>query len=136
MKIRIPILHNAHQVRISTRAAIALTVAAVVTFESALFTREYFAAARYLKQNDPRKSGNLTGTLVFARPKLCRRGQQVRPEQLIEHLIRIGYRKSELNEAGTFQLSGKTLRINSRLPEFPSAALTFQGGQISAISVD
>lgn len=140
--------------RISTRAAIALTVAAVITLESALFTREYFAAARYLKENDPRKSGNLTGTLVFARPKLYRRGQQMRPEQLIEHLTRIGYGRNESNEPGTFQLSGeavrakphlaagtpelpgRTLHIRSRLAEFASCTLTFEGGRIAAISVD
>src|SRR5438270_5169806 len=105
MNIRLPKLSRINSFRISTRAAIALTVAAVITFESALFTTEYFAAARYLKQNDPRKSGNLTGPLVFARPKLLRRGQQLRPEELIDHLTRIGYARREGSEPGTFHVT-------------------------------
>ncbi|MEK6410294.1 MAG: transglycosylase domain-containing protein [Acidobacteriota bacterium] len=140
--------------RISTRAAIALTFAAVVTLEAAVFTSEYYAAARYLRAHDPRNNGNLTGTLVFARPKVYRRNQHARPEQLIEHLTRIGFRSSELDEPGTFwlrgeashanshlaggalALPGRTLHIRSRLPELPSCALTFEGDRIAAISVD
>jgi membrane peptidoglycan carboxypeptidase len=147
MKTGLPKLRTS-SFRVSTRAAIALTVAATLTFESALFTWEYFAAARYLKENDPRKGGNLTGTLVFARPKLYRRGQQVDPEQLTDHLTRIGYRRSDLGEPGTFQVSEtnnpnsrrsashKTLRVNSRLPEFPNTTLTFEGGRLAAIYAD
>jgi membrane peptidoglycan carboxypeptidase len=163
MRIRIPRLPHMNPFRISTRAAVALTLAAVVTLEAAVFTSEYFAAARYLKAHDPRNNGNLTGTLVFARPKVYRRNQQARPEQLIEHLTRIGFRSSEHDEPGTFWLSGasgransrhaggtpalpgetlpgalpgRTLRIRSRLPELPSCALTFEGERIAAISVD
>jgi membrane peptidoglycan carboxypeptidase len=108
----------------------------VVTFESALFTTDYFAAARYLKENDPRKSANLTGPLVFARPKLLRRGQQLRPEELIDHFTRIGYASREGNEPGRFRLTAHTLRFNSRLPEFPSATLTFDGSRLAGIAVD
>lgn len=136
VKIRFPKLPQINSFRISTRAAIALTVALVITFESALFTREYFAAARYLKENDPRKSGNLTGTLVFARPKLYRRGQELRPEALTNHLTRIGFTRSERNEPGTFQVSAGMLHFNSRLPEFPSATLTFERGRLASIVVD
>lgn len=136
MNIRLPKLSRINSFRISTRAAIALTVAAVVTFESALFSTEYFAAARYLKENDPRKSGNLTGPLVFARPKLLRRGQQLRREELIDHLTRIGYATREGNEPGTFQVTAHTLHFNSRLPEFPSATLTFDGSRLAGIAVD
>ena len=136
MNIRLPKLPRPHSFRVSTRAAIALTITAVVTCESALFTREYFAAARFLTENDPRKRGNLTGTLVFARPKLYRRGQQLRPERIADHLTRIGYTRSDSNEPGTFQQTARTLHFNSRLPEFPNANLTFQGGRIADISVD
>jgi penicillin-binding protein 1B len=163
---------------ITIPSVITLTIATVITFESALFTREYFAAARYLKQHDPRKSGNLTGTLVFARPKVYRRGQQLRPEELIDHLTRIGFSRSDSVEPGTFRINGgnyaggtpalpgyaggtpalpghavgtpalpayaggtralasSTLHFNSRLAEFPSATLTFEGGRIVSISVD
>lgn len=135
---------------------------AVVTLEAAVFTSEYYAAARYLKAHDPRNSGNLTGTLVFARSRVYRRSQRTRPEQLIEHLTRIGFRSSELDEPGTFWLSGeeshansrhaggtpalpgslpgtlpgRTLHIRSRLPELPSCAITFEGERIASISVD
>lgn len=136
MNIRLLKLSRIRSFSISTRAAIALTVAAVVTFESALFTTKYFAAARYLKENDPRKSGNLTDPLVFARPKLLRRGQHVRREELIDHFTRIGYATREGNEPGTFQVAAKTLRFNSRLPEFPSATLTFAGSRLAGIAVD
>ncbi len=136
MTLRIPRLGPIKPIRTSTRAAIALTIAAVITLESALFTREYFAAARYLKENDPRKSGNLTGTRFFARPKLYRSGQQLRPEQIVDHLNRIGYTRSGRNEPGTFQQTARTLHFNSRLPEFPNATLTFEGGRIADISVD
>jgi membrane peptidoglycan carboxypeptidase len=121
---------------ISTRAAIALTLAAVLTLESLLFTSAYFAAASHLKDNDPRKSGNLAGTLVFARPKLYRRGQALQREHIIDHLTRIGYRESERGEPGTFQIVGNSLRINSRLPEFAGAVITFERKRITAISVD
>jgi membrane peptidoglycan carboxypeptidase len=154
MTIRIPRLRQIKLVRISTRTVIALTLAAVITLEAGVFTSEYFAAARYLKAHDPRNNGNLSGTLVFARPKVYRCNQQARPEQLIEHLTRIGFRSSELGEPGTFWLSadaihsdlqlaggtpalpGRTLLIRSRLPEIPSCALTFEGERIAAISVD
>lgn len=122
-------------IRISTRAAIAMTVAGVLTIESMLFTGAYFAAASYLRKNDPRKSASLAGTLVFARPKLYRHGQALSPEQLISHLTRIGYRKSEGNEPGTFRITSNTLYINSRLPEFASPAITFERGRIAAISI-
>jgi membrane peptidoglycan carboxypeptidase len=136
MNIRLPKLSRISSLRISTRAAIALTVAAVVTFESALFTTQYFAAARYLKENDPRKSANLTWPLVFARPKLFRRGQQLRLEQLIDHLTRIGYARREGSEPGTFQVIAHMLHFNSRLPEFPSATFTFDGPRLAGIAVD
>lgn len=154
MTRRIPRLGHIKRFRISTRAAVALTLAAVITFEAAVFTSEYFAAARFLKAHDPRNNGNLAGTLVFARPRVYRRNQQARPEQLIEHLTRIGFRSSEVAEPGTFwlpveatranshpaggppALPGRTLHIRSRLPELPSCALTFEGERIAAISVD
>lgn len=154
MTLPIPRLKQLKPRRISTRAAIALTVAAVTTLEAAVFTSEYFAAARYLKAHDPRNNGNLTGTLVFARPKLYRRNQLARPEHLIAHLTRIGFRSSEVAEPGTFwlgsevthahsrlaggtpALQARTLHIRSRLPELPSCALTFEGERIAAISVD
>ena len=154
MRIRIPRLGQIKPARISTRAAAALTLAAVITLEAAVFTSEYFAAARYLKAHDPRNSANLTGRLVFARSKVYRRDQQARPEQLIEHLSRIGFSSSELDEPGTFWLKGeathanshlagealalpsRTLRIRSRLPELPSCTLTFEGDRITAISAD
>lgn len=118
-----------------TRAAIALTLAAILTLESALFTSAYFAAASYLKKNDPRKSGNLSGTLVFARPKLYHRGQLLQREQFIAHLTRTGYRQSERDDPGTFQIDGNTLHINARFPEFANSAITFERGRIIAISV-
>lgn len=136
MKIRLPNLRRPHSFRVSTRSAIALTIAAVVTCESALFTHEYFAAARYLNEHDPRKSAHLTGTRFFARPKLYRRGQQLRPEQIVDHLTRIGYIRSDRIEPGTFQQTARTLYFNSRLPEFLNATLTFEGGRIAGISVD
>jgi membrane peptidoglycan carboxypeptidase len=114
--------------------------------------------ARSLLPRAESNNGNLTGTIVFARPKVYRRNQQARPEQLIEHLTRIGFRSSELDEPGTFWLNaeashanshlaggtpalpgalpGRTLRIRSRLPELPSCALTFEGDRIAFISVE
>ena len=136
MKLSIPGFARLKSLRISTRAAIAITLAAMLTLESLLFTSAYFVAASYLKKNDPRKSGNLAGTLVFARPKLYHRGQALQREQLIAHLPRIGYRKSERDEPGTFHITGNALQINSRLPEFANAAITFERGRIAAISVD
>lgn len=82
MKRLIPGLAKLKSTRISTRATIALTLAAILTLESLLFTSAFFAAASYLRKNDPRKSGNLAGTLVFARPKLYHRGQALQREQL------------------------------------------------------
>jgi penicillin-binding protein 2D len=154
MTRRIPRLGQIKPARISPRAAIALTLAAVVTLEAAIFTSEYYAAARYLKAHDPRNSGNLTGTLVFARSKVYRRNQPARPEQLIEHLTRIGFRSSEIDEPGTFWLDlelgnarsrhagrthalpRRTLYIRSRLPELPGCAITFEGERIASISID
>lgn len=136
MKLAIPRLAALKSMRISTRAAIAVLLATMLMLESLLFSGAYFAAASYIKKNDPRKSGSLAGTLVFARPKLYRRGQALLREQLIDHLTRIGYRKSEGNEPGTFRVTGNTLSISSRLPEFASAAITVERGCIVAISVD
>ncbi|HKQ07904.1 MAG TPA: transglycosylase domain-containing protein [Blastocatellia bacterium] len=135
MKLAVSCLASLKSLRISTRAAIALTLAAMLTLESLLFSGRYFAAASYLKKNDPRQSGNLAGTLVFARPKLYRRGQMLLREPLIDHLTRIGYRKSERPEPGTFQVTGNTLHINSRLPEFASATITFERGRVASITV-
>jgi membrane peptidoglycan carboxypeptidase len=136
MKFAIHSVTSLKSTRISTHAAIAITLVALLTLESLLFSSAYFAAASYLKKNDPRKSGSLAGTLVFARPRLYRRGQVLLREQLIDHLTRIGYRKSEGNEPGTFRVTGNTLYINSRLPEFASAAITVERGHIAAIAVD
>jgi len=136
MKRLISVLTRLKSKPISTRAAIARTLAGVLTIESILFTSAYFAAASYLRKNDPRKSGSLVGTLVFARPKLYRREQALSPEQLIAHLTGIGYRKGEGNEPGTFRITSNTLYINSRLPEFASPAITFERGRIAAITID
>jgi membrane peptidoglycan carboxypeptidase len=136
MKLLLTSLTQLKSLCISTRFAIALTVMTLLTLESVLFITGYFAAANYLKKNDPRKSGNLAGTLVFARPKLYHKGQALQRAQLIDHLTRIGYRKSDGNEPGTFQVTGSTLHINSRLPEFSNAAITFAHDRIAAISTD
>lgn len=120
----------------STLRVVSLALVAILTFETALFSTAYFAAREYVREHDPRKSGGVTGTLVFARPKVLAVGRPAARDDLVRHLKSIGYQEREGSEAGTFSVAGGALRINSRMPEFPSATVTFARGRVTAITVD
>lgn len=120
----------------TTLKAIAITLALIMTLQATLFITAYTLAARHIRENDPRRSGNLAGTLVFARPKLYRRGQQTLIRQIVEHLEHIGFQERQAAEPGTFYTAGNTIEIRSRLPEFPDAEITIGRGQITAITVE
>jgi len=122
--------------RYSTVKATAITLALIMTLQATLFIAAYGLAVRHIRENDPRRSGNLAGTLVFARPRLYRRGQQIHSRQIVEHLKRIGFQESQSEEPGTFYTVGNITEIRSRLPEFPDAAITIERGRISAITIE
>jgi membrane peptidoglycan carboxypeptidase len=111
-------------------------LAIVLTIQSAAFTGAFFTAVRYLHEHDPRKSGDVAGTLIFARPKLLRVGQQISIQDVVEHLSDIGYQMRPGDDSGTFTVSRNTVHVHSRLSEFPSAEIRVEQQKISSISVN
>jgi penicillin-binding protein 1A len=116
------------------RCAVAL--AALLTLQALAFTLCYTAACQYLREHDPRKVENLIGVSYFARPKLLITGQDITREEIITYLDSIGYQRREGDVPGTFSVARNgALKINSRLPEFPSATILFRRGKIEAITI-
>lgn len=121
---------------LSTPARITcVVIATFLTLQSAGFTGAYFTAFRYLQQHDPRNGTSRSEMRVYYRPKTVARGNELSRDQIVRHLISIGYQQREGLDAGTFTVDGDALRINSRLPEFPSAAISFRRGRVAAITV-
>ncbi|MEW6213131.1 MAG: biosynthetic peptidoglycan transglycosylase, partial [Acidobacteriota bacterium] len=113
-----------------------LMVAVLVFFEAVSLLAAYRAAARYLREHDPRSGGSAAEAMVFARPRLLRRGQHIAPDGIISHLRRIGYQPRAGSDAGSYHIDGNRLRINARLPEFQSATISFRGRRIETITVE
>src|SRR5215210_3911633 len=118
--------------RMTTRTAVSVTIAIVLTLESIFFAIAYLGAAKQIRGNDPRKSANLVGTIVFARPRLYMRGQALNRDKIKNHLLEIGFQERAGNEPGTFHVMGNAIQINFRLQEFPNAIISFDHGKISA----
>jgi penicillin-binding protein 1B len=114
---------------------VTISLVAVLTVESAMFMSAYSAAYEYVREHDPRKSGGVPGVTVFAHPKALAVGQPVTRDEIVRHLASIGYQSREGTDAGTFSVVGNKLLINSRLPEFPSATVTFERKRVAAIAV-
>jgi penicillin-binding protein 1B len=123
-------LHSSRRWRLILISSLLIT-----TIEAAFFATAYFAAMRYLREHDPRLAGPVNGTTFYARPKVLHRGQAISREEVIAHLTQIGYLSRESMEGGVFHLSGNSLQINSRLPEFQGATLNFKAGRIHSITV-
>lgn len=113
-----------------------LMISVLVFFEAVSLIAAYRAATLYLLQHDPRAGGSATEAVVLARPRLLRRGEQIAPDSVIEHLRRIGYQPREGADAGTYHFGGNRLRINARLPEFQRATISFKGHRIEAITIE
>jgi penicillin-binding protein 1B len=114
---------------------VSIALVAMLTVESALFMSAYSTAYEYVRQHDPRKSGSITGPLVFARPRALAVGQLALRDEIVRHLASIGYQSREGTDAGTFSVTGNKLQINSRLPEFPSATIAFERKRVTVITV-
>src|SRR5262249_24563500 len=106
-----------HFTSMTIRRLISLTLVGCLTLQAVLFVSGYLYAVRYIQTHDLRQSSGVAGTLVFAKPRIYRRGQALRREELIAHLTGIGYQPSESAAAGTYALAGTTLRITARFRE-------------------
>jgi membrane peptidoglycan carboxypeptidase len=113
-----------------------VVLVAVLTIQSAAFTGAYFTAFRYLQRHDPLKGTSRSEMRVYFRPKTLARGEEADRSEFVRHLAAIGFQQREGSDAGTFSVGvDSTLVINSRLPEFPSAAISFRRGRVASISV-
>lgn len=118
----------------STARVACLALVAALTLESALFTSSYVVAYDYVKQHDPRRSETATDTLVFCRPRILKLNQRIGMDGVVRYLSDIGFEDREGSDGGTYHASGDTLQIITRLPEFPSAVITFKNQRITAIT--
>lgn len=109
----------------------------VLVAQSTLIFYVYKRAEAHLRENDPRKLQNRSETIFYFVPWEIQVGGAVSREELTAHLNDIGYEESDEAIPASYKVSGKSLRINSRLPRrFPSAVLTFDRRRISSITVD
>lgn len=121
--------------RIARSLAIALLV--VLVLQSILVFQVYKQAQAHLQENDPRKLQNRSETIFYFAPWEIQLGSAISREEVIAHLNEIAYQKSEENIPASYTLSGKTLRINSRLPRlFPDAVLTFDNKRVASITAN
>lgn len=114
---------------------VSVGVATILTIESIAFIGAYLSAFRYLQQHDPRKGTSLSEMRVFFHPKTLTRGEKVRRQAIINHLMTIGYQERKGSDPGTFAAAENTLTINSRLREFPNVVISFGGQGIASMLV-
>jgi len=117
--------------------AMAIALIVVLAVQSLLVLRVYKQAEAHLRENDPRKLQNRSETIFYFAPWEIKPGAAISRAELLEHLNDIAYRESEESVPASYTVSGKTLRIRSRLPQlFPDAVLTFDNKRLSSITVD
>jgi penicillin-binding protein 1B len=115
---------------------VAIFLSLFLTLQTLVFCVDYYKAVNYLQEHDPRQSANMTGTVVYAHPVQLFVGQSILRKEIVDHLLRIGFKPSEKSEAGTFLVAGNKLLIHSRLHEIPSLAVTFGNNRIVTITID
>jgi membrane peptidoglycan carboxypeptidase len=117
--------------------SVAIALLVLLTVQSILVFRVYKQAQAHLRENDPRRLQNRSETIFYFAPWELQAGSVVTREEVIAHLKDIAYQESEENIPASYNVSGRTLRISSRLPRlFPDATLTFDGKRLSSITVD
>ncbi|MDQ3816412.1 MAG: transglycosylase domain-containing protein [Acidobacteriota bacterium] len=109
----------------------------VLVLQTIFVFRVYKQADAYLQENDPRRLQNRSETIFYFAPWQIRLGSAVSREEVIAHLNEIAYQVSDENIPASYSVSGKTVRINSRLPRlFPDAVLTFDNKRAASITVN
>lgn len=128
-------MNNSFLIRIARPLAIALLV--VLVLQTIFVFRVYKQAEAHLQDNDPRKLQNRSETIFYFAPWEIRLGNVISREEVIEHLNDIAYQESDENIPASYTVSGRTLRITSRLPRlFPDAVLTFDNRRVASITVN
>lgn len=115
---------------------VAIFISLFLTLQTLVFCVDYYRAVNYLQEHDPRQSANMTGTVVYAHPVKLFVGQSASRKEIVDHLLRIGFKASEKLELGTFFVTGNKLSIHSRLKEIPSLDLIFNSNRIIKITAD
>lgn len=131
----IKLTHNSLLRRAARPLAVALLV--ILVLQTIIVYRVYKQADAYLQENDPRRLQNRSETIFYFAPWQIRLGSVISRDEVVAHLNEIAYQVSDENIPASYSVSGKTLRINSRLPRlFPDAALTFDNKRVSSITVN
>jgi membrane peptidoglycan carboxypeptidase len=116
--------------------ALAFSLSVFLVLQSILVFRVYKQSEAYLLQHDPRRLQNRSEIIFYFAPWEIKPNSNVTREEVIAHLNEIAYQESKENTPASYTVSGRTLRINSRLPQlFPNAVLTFDSKHLSSITV-
>ena len=98
-------------------------------------TLYYFWAVDFVRRLDLHGRGDISGAVFYASPKRLFVGQPLSRDRLVEYLKEINFVEGgDAGQPGTYSLLGKdSLRVNSRLREFPSLAITFRRGRVQRL---
>lgn len=109
----------------------------VLVAQSVLVFFVFKRSQAHLSENDPRMLNNRFVTTFYFAPWVIKRGSSVSREEITTYLSDIDYQENNNDIPASFSTSGKTLKINSRIPHiFPNAVLTFDSKHLTSISVD